>query len=147
MAQVLHCLCYCQHTMLTLPITLSAGIPPSLQGTPSAEVQAIAAASSHARGSTAYLNMETGDCHGDSASLSALIGAGVSRVVVGIRHPLAHSRGLAIKELRQHGVHVDVLGETACFEAADWEDSTIHKCLAVNEVTVLMHVHAAIAAS
>ena len=113
-----------------------------LQGTPSAEVQAIAAASGHARGSTAYLNMETGDCHGDSAGLSALIGAGVSRVVVGIRHPLTHSRGLAIKELRQHGVQVDVLGEAACFEAAEWEDSTIHKCLAVNEVTMLLHIHA-----
>lgn len=78
--------------------------------------------------------METGDSHGDSASLSALIGAGVSRVVIGMRHPLAHSRGLAIKELRQHGVQVDVLGESACFEDAAWEDSTIHKCLAVNEV-------------
>ena len=110
------------------------------QGTPSAEIQAIAAARSHARGSTAYLNMETGDSHGDSASLSALIGAGVSRVVIGMRHPLAHSRGLAIKELRQHGVQVDVLGEAACFEDAAWEDSTIHKCLAVNEVC-LQQIH------
>lgn len=105
-----------------------------LQGTPSAEVQAIAAARSHARGCTAYLNMETGDCHGDSASLSALIGAGVSRVVVGMRHPLAHNRGHAIKELQQHGIKVDVLGEAACFEDAAWEDSTVNKCLAVNEV-------------
>ncbi len=105
------------------------------QGTTSAEVQAVAAAQAHCSGSTAYLNLETGDCHGDSTSLSALIQAGVSRVVIGIRHPLAHCRGAAIQELRQHGVQVDVLGEAPCFESTGWEDSTLQKCFVANEVS------------
>ncbi|DBA99900.1 hypothetical protein WJX77_000507 [Trebouxia sp. C0004] len=107
------------------------------QGTTSAEVQAVAAAQAHCSGSTAYLNLETGDCHGDSTSLSALIQAGVSRVVIGIRHPLAHCRGAAIQELRQHGVRVDVLGEAPCFESTGWEDSTLQKCFVANEA--LLH--------
>lgn len=37
--------------------------------------------------------------------------AGISRVVVGIRHPLQHLRGKAIQALRSKGVQVDVLGE------------------------------------
>ena len=110
-----------------------------MQGTTPAEVQAVAAAQSGAAGSTAYLNLETGDCHGDNASLSALIKAGVSRVVFGIRHPLPHCRGLAVQELQQHGVRVDVLGETVCFETAGWEDSTLQKCLQANEVWVVFH--------
>ncbi len=104
------------------------------QGTTSAEVQCVTAAQQQTAGSTAYLNLETGDCHGDSASLSALIQAGVSRVVIGIRHPLAHCRGAAIQELRQHGIRVDVLGEAPCFEAAGWEESTLQKCFVANEV-------------
>lgn len=58
-------------------------------------------------------------------------------MVFGIRHPLPHSRGLAIKELRQHGLQVDVLGEAACFEDMHLEESVIHQCLAVNEVGLL----------
>lgn len=104
------------------------------QGTTSAEVQAVAAAHSLAGGSTAYLNLETGDCHGDSTSLSALVQAGVSRVVIGMRHPLPHCRGAAIQELRQHGLRVDVLGEAACLEAVGWEESTLQKCFVANEV-------------
>ena len=42
------------------------------QGTDSAEVQACHAARDGARGATAYLNLEPGDCHGDDASISAL---------------------------------------------------------------------------
>ena len=105
-----------------------------VKGTTSAEIQAVAAAQSHSSGSTAYLNLETGDCHGDSASLSALVQAGVSRVVIGIRHPLAHRRGVAIQELRQHGIRVDVLGEAPCLESAEWEDSTLQRCFVANEV-------------
>ena len=110
------------------------------QGTTSAEVQAVASAKSQAAGSTVYLNLETGDCHGDSTSLSALVQAGVSRVVIGMRHPLAHCRGAAIQQLRQHNIRVDVLGETACLEAVHWEESTLQKCFIANEVcSMLLH--------
>lgn len=80
------------------------------QGTVSAEVQAVQQARDAARGSTAYLNLESGDCHGDTAAVQALLGAGVSRVVMGMRHPLAHARGQAVKALRQGGVHVGESG-------------------------------------
>eukprot|EP00250_Pteridium_aquilinum_P010102 c19156_g1_i2 orf=324-1787(-) len=81
------------------------------QGTISAEVQACQAAGELASGSTAYLNLEPGDCHGDDSAVSALKQAGVSRVVMGLRHPLQHFRGRAIKELRSANIIVDVLGE------------------------------------
>jgi pyrimidine deaminase RibD-like protein len=62
------------------------------QGTTPSEVLAVQQAREAARGATAYLNLETGDCHGDESAVAALVGAGVSRVVVGLRHPLAHLR-------------------------------------------------------
>ena len=37
--------------------------------------------------------------------------AGISRVVVGLRHPLPHFKGKAIKELRKANIRVDVFGE------------------------------------
>lgn len=43
------------------------------QGTIPAEVQAVTSAGERCRGSTAYLNMEPGDCDGDSSALSALL--------------------------------------------------------------------------
>ncbi|KAK1270968.1 hypothetical protein QJS04_geneDACA004420 [Acorus gramineus] len=91
------------------------------QGTKCAELQAVEAAGELARGSTAYLNMEPGDCYGDHTPVSSLVRAGISRVVVGIRHPLRHLRGKAIFSLRNHGIQVDVLGEdlqTQAFEDA-----------------------------
>jgi diaminohydroxyphosphoribosylaminopyrimidine deaminase/5-amino-6-(5-phosphoribosylamino)uracil reductase len=62
------------------------------QGTTSAEVLAAREAGEAARGATAYLNLESGDCHGDDSAVSALIQAGVSRVVLGLKHPLGHLR-------------------------------------------------------
>lgn len=81
------------------------------QGTAAAEVLAVSAARDAARGATAYLNLECGDCHGDDSAVRALIQAGVSRVVVGLRHPLPHLRGKAIESLQSHGVAVDVLSD------------------------------------
>ncbi|GJP50996.1 hypothetical protein CLOM_g10149 [Closterium sp. NIES-68] len=81
------------------------------QGTASAEKQAVEAAGEAARGATAYLNLEPGDCHGDDSAVYALIQAGVSRVVVGLLNPLPHHHGRAVAMLRQAGVAVDVLGE------------------------------------
>lgn len=37
--------------------------------------------------------------------------AGISRVVVGLRHPFGHLRDGAIKALRKASTRVDVLGE------------------------------------
>ncbi|KAM7279590.1 hypothetical protein ACFE04_006724 [Oxalis oulophora] len=81
------------------------------QGTKPAEIQAVEAAADSCRGATAYLNMEPGDCHGDHTAVSALVQAGITRVVVGIRNPLQHLRGNAIRALRSQGLQVDVLGE------------------------------------
>ncbi|XP_021281608.1 riboflavin biosynthesis protein PYRR, chloroplastic [Herrania umbratica] len=81
------------------------------QGTKPAEVLAVEAAGERCRGATAYLNMEPGDCHGDHTAVSALVQAGITRAVVGIRHPLQHLRGNAVRALRSQGLQVDVLGE------------------------------------
>ncbi|KAK1295239.1 hypothetical protein QJS10_CPA16g00568 [Acorus calamus] len=43
------------------------------QGTKCAELQAVEAAGELARGSTAYLNMEPGDCYGDLTPVSSLV--------------------------------------------------------------------------
>lgn len=45
------------------------------QGTESPEVQAVRHAQGGAAGGTAYLNLESGDCHGDTAAVQSLIGA------------------------------------------------------------------------
>ena len=74
-----------------------------MQGSESAEVQAVRAAEGEAEGGTAYLNLETGDCHGDDVSVRALIQSGLSRVVVGLQNPLRHCRGLAIKVCMSRG--------------------------------------------
>ncbi|KAJ0807645.1 putative 5-amino-6-(5-phosphoribosylamino)uracil reductase [Helianthus annuus] len=81
------------------------------EGAKPAEVHAVEAAGEYCRGATAYVNMEPGDCHGDYTAVSALIKAGISRVVIGMRHPLQHLRGKAIHTLRNEGLQVDVLGE------------------------------------
>ncbi|KAF5753940.1 putative riboflavin biosynthesis protein RibD [Helianthus annuus] len=81
------------------------------EGAKPAEVQAVEAAGEYCRGATAYVNMEPGDCHGDYTAVSALIKAGISRVVIGMRHPLQHLRGKAIHTLKNEGLQVDVLGE------------------------------------
>jgi len=84
-------------------------------GTTACEALAAAAlpAPGAARGGTAYLNLETGDCVGDRQGLDALLGAGVARVVVGLRHPLLHWRGRSVAALRAAGVRVAVLSEEA----------------------------------
>ncbi|KAI3459134.1 hypothetical protein Pfo_015797 [Paulownia fortunei] len=62
------------------------------QGTTPAELQAVEAAGERCRGATAYLNMEPNHCLGDQTAVSALVQAGITRVVIGIRHPLQHLR-------------------------------------------------------
>jgi diaminohydroxyphosphoribosylaminopyrimidine deaminase/5-amino-6-(5-phosphoribosylamino)uracil reductase len=101
------------------------------QGTASAEVQAVRQAGEGARGATAYLNLETGDCHGDDTSVTALVQSRVRRVVVGLRHPLSHLRGKAVQALRHSGIRVDVAGEGS--GSPEMEEAWL-ECLAVNEV-------------
>jgi hypothetical protein len=87
-------------------------------------------------GATAYLNLETGDCHGDNKSVAALINSGVSRVVVGVRNPLSHLRGTAIAALRASGLVVDVLGEAGASADPEHVRQCLQACLQVNEVTL-----------
>ncbi|MCO5600075.1 hypothetical protein L7F22_054183 [Adiantum nelumboides] len=82
------------------------------QGTTAAEVQACLKAGDLARGATAYLNLEPGDCHGDDSAVSSLLQAGITRVVIGLRHPLQHFRNKAIKDLTNANIKVDILGES-----------------------------------
>ncbi|KAK9907626.1 hypothetical protein WJX75_007205 [Coccomyxa subellipsoidea] len=107
------------------------------QGTESAEVQALQQAGPSAQGATAYVNLETGDCHGDDTSVAALIQAGVSRVVLGIRHPLAHLRGKAVRALRSSGVTVDILEDAGSSVDPQRFEECLHACLQVNEA--LLH--------
>ncbi|KAG6470536.1 riboflavin biosynthesis protein PYRR, chloroplastic-like [Zingiber officinale] len=99
------------------------------QGTKCAELQAVEMAGALARGATAYLNMEPGDCFSDHTAVSSLVQAGISRVVVGLRHPFQHLRGKAIQSLRNEGVQVDVLGED--LQSKIFEDA-LKSCLIVN---------------
>lgn len=99
------------------------------QGTLPAELQAVEAAGERCRGATAYLNMEPNHCLGDQAAVSALVQAGVTRVVIGIRHPLQHLRGKAVRAFRSEGLLVDVLGED--LQCKTMEES-LKSCLLVN---------------
>ena len=110
------------------------------QGTEAPEVQAVRSVNGNARGGTAYLNLETGDCHGENAGINALLSSGVARVVIGLRHPLVALRGTAIDALRAAGLTVAVFSEAPCSapEAAQLAaDATI---LTANEP--LLHVAA-----
>eukprot|EP00249_Psilotum_nudum_P007571 c20661_g1_i3 orf=333-2045(+) len=100
------------------------------EGTVSAEVQAVERAGEYARGATAYVNLEPGDCHGDDRGMLSLLQADVSRVVVGLRHPLKHFRGKSIKALRRAGIKVDVVGENLRDNGAIEE--ALKACMLVN---------------
>ena len=109
------------------------------QGTEAPECAAARQAGGAAAGGTAYLNLECGDCHGDRAAVDALAGAGVARVVVGMRHPLPHLRGTALAQLRAAGLRVAVLGEAPCGAgvAGEEAEAALDACLAANEA--LLH--------
>ncbi|KAF6260871.1 dihydrofolate reductase-like domain-containing protein [Scenedesmus sp. NREL 46B-D3] len=105
------------------------------QGTTPSEVLAVQQAREAARGATAYLNLETGDCHGDESAVAALVGAGVSRVVVGLRHPLPHLRNKAISAFAAAGLDVSVLGQAQLHASAAQHDAeaALRACLVANE--------------
>lgn len=104
------------------------------QGTEAAEVQAARLAGEAGKGATAYLNLETGDCHGDDVAVSALLGCGVQRVVVGLKHPLPHLRGLAVSALRERGLAVDVLRDAWGVDQGGIMQEALQACLEVNQV-------------
>lgn len=91
------------------------------QGAEAPEVIAVKEARGAAVQGTAYLNLEAGDCHGDTAAVQALIQSGVKRCVIGMLHPLEHSRGKAVDALLSAGIRVDVLQNTLSFSGLSQE--------------------------
>jgi diaminohydroxyphosphoribosylaminopyrimidine deaminase/5-amino-6-(5-phosphoribosylamino)uracil reductase len=82
-----------------------------------AEIEALRAAGSRARGATLYTTLEpcshegrTGPC------VLAVADAGIARVVVAIEDPDPHVRGQGIAQLRERGITVDVGVEAARVE-------------------------------
>jgi diaminohydroxyphosphoribosylaminopyrimidine deaminase/5-amino-6-(5-phosphoribosylamino)uracil reductase len=78
-------------------------------GGPHAEVEALRAAGDAARGATLYATLEPCAHHGRTPPcVDAIVDAGVSRVVVGIKDPDERVRGAGVRALRAAGVTVDV---------------------------------------
>jgi diaminohydroxyphosphoribosylaminopyrimidine deaminase / 5-amino-6-(5-phosphoribosylamino)uracil reductase len=76
------------------------------KGGPHAEVIALEAAGEAARGATLYVTLEPCDHHGSQPPcVDAVIGAGVAKVVVGVKDPTREG----IARLREAGVEVDLV--------------------------------------
>jgi diaminohydroxyphosphoribosylaminopyrimidine deaminase / 5-amino-6-(5-phosphoribosylamino)uracil reductase len=76
------------------------------KGGPHAEVIALEAAGEAARGATLYVTLEPCDHHGSQPPcVDAVIGAGVAKVVVGVKDPTRDG----IARLREAGVEVDLV--------------------------------------
>lgn len=74
-----------------------------------AEVAALAAAGSRARGATLYCTLEPCNHHGRTPPCTdAILAAGIARVVVAARDPKTHAPVAGVERLRAAGVVVDV---------------------------------------
>lgn len=77
-----------------------------------AEVVALRAAGSEARGATLYCTLEPCNHHGRTPPcVEAILAAGVKRVVVGARDPNPHIPGKGLERLKAEGVQVTLLTE------------------------------------
>ncbi|HMK48761.1 MAG TPA: bifunctional diaminohydroxyphosphoribosylaminopyrimidine deaminase/5-amino-6-(5-phosphoribosylamino)uracil reductase RibD [Thermodesulfovibrionales bacterium] len=77
-------------------------------GTPHAEALVIAQAGEKTRGSTLYVNLEP-CCHTDKRTppcTKAILGAGISRVVVAMNDPNPKVSGMGLRELERAGIMV-----------------------------------------
>ena len=78
-------------------------------GGPHAEIVAIEAAGSRARGATLYCTLEPCSHRGRTGPCTErVVDAGIQRVVVSAVDPNPRVRGAGVGYLREHGVHVDV---------------------------------------
>jgi diaminohydroxyphosphoribosylaminopyrimidine deaminase/5-amino-6-(5-phosphoribosylamino)uracil reductase len=78
-------------------------------GGPHAEVEALAAAGSRARGATLVVTLEPCCHHGQTPPCTdAVLASGVARVVVGIEDPSPHADGSGLAMLREAGLEVEV---------------------------------------